>query len=441
MSHLELEAMRRILAGKGGPREAESVAEHLDSCDRCLAQAGTLIEELRAEKPGLRGDGPLQPVFDRIDRERRRGEEYLAAFAERAAQRRTNRRSQRDRVRMTKACHTIAFFNLVLEELREESSWTEAEFLASLALLSVEAMRQRQQITEAAAHDLQAQVWTAVANSRRKAAEWKHTHQALKDAGRHRQQGTGEPRLEAALLSISASTLADEGRSSQALDALDRCTSIYESLSEWALLARTFIKRANILVETQPGKALEALDHAAPLIPAEDWYLTLLAELLRVRCLIDLQKPTEALLAYRVVRRCSMAVREFACNFAAASRVLNCWMLLDSRSKPGPSLMVSWIAISSTSSHKDAFLDLLYIYERHMKAGNLEKAARVCRKALTNGSLVAIAHDQMRDVWTQLLEAAQHQVLSQDVLRDLRQYLSVHWKHPAGTPPKVRASR
>lgn len=85
MSHLALEAMRRILAGKGGPREAESLAEHLDSCDGCRAQAGTLIDELRTETPGLRGAGALQPVFDRIDRERERGVEYLAAFAERAA--------------------------------------------------------------------------------------------------------------------------------------------------------------------------------------------------------------------------------------------------------------------------------------------------------------------------------------------------------------------
>lgn len=29
---------------------------------------------------------------------------------------------------MTKACHTIAFFRLVLGELKEASSWDEAEF-------------------------------------------------------------------------------------------------------------------------------------------------------------------------------------------------------------------------------------------------------------------------------------------------------------------------
>ncbi len=31
--------------------------------------------------------------------------------------------------------------------------------------------------------------------------------------------------------------------------------------------------------------------------------------------------------------------------------------------------------------YKDAFLDLLYLYGRHMKAGDLEKAVSVCQKA------------------------------------------------------------
>ena len=94
------------------------------SCDRCRALAGTLLDELRAERPGLRGEGALHLVFDLIDRERQWGVEPLAAIAEWAELRRLpSRRGQRDRVRMTKACHTIAFFNLVLAEVREESSW------------------------------------------------------------------------------------------------------------------------------------------------------------------------------------------------------------------------------------------------------------------------------------------------------------------------------
>ena len=166
MSHLGQEAMRRILSGEGGPEEAGMAAEHLVSCDSCRSQAGTLADTLRGKSPELRGEGPLQLVFDLIDRERQSAVDYLAAVAEWAElQRLPSRRSRRDRVRMTKACHTIAFFNLMLGELKETSPWEEAEFLAGLALLCIEAMSQRQRITQAADHDLKAQLWCAVANN------------------------------------------------------------------------------------------------------------------------------------------------------------------------------------------------------------------------------------------------------------------------------------
>src|SRR4051812_24018987 len=133
MSHLGQGAMRRVLAGEGGSQQTEEVAAHLAFCDRCRAVAGTLLEELRAENPGLRGEGPLRLVFDLIDREHQWGVESLAAFAEWAELRHlSSRHSQRDRVRMTKACHTLAFFNLLLGEVKEEPSWEEAEFLAAL---------------------------------------------------------------------------------------------------------------------------------------------------------------------------------------------------------------------------------------------------------------------------------------------------------------------
>jgi hypothetical protein len=72
-----------------------------------------------------------------------------------------------------------------------------------------------------------------------------------------------------------------------------------------------------------------------------------------------------------------------------------------------------------------------------MKAGDLDKAARVCRRALTDAALAAVAHDQLRTLWTQLLDATHRQAVSQELLRELRQYLSLHWKHPAATPPML----
>src|SRR6185295_1419956 len=301
MSHVEREALRRILGGEAGPLEAEDAAEHLLACDRCRAVAGTLLEEFRAANhPGLPSGGPLQVVFDVVDRERQWGVESLTALAEWAEVRRLpSRRSQRERVRMAKACHTTAFLKLLLGELKEEAGWEEAEFLASLALLVIEAMHQRRRTTLRASHDLQAEVWTAVANVRRRAAEWRRAHQALDNAERHLKEGTGDRRLKAGLLSITASTLADEGHVFQALDVLEKCKVICQGLDDWELLARTLVQAANALAGTEPAKGLAALDQAAPLIPADDFYLLLLAELLRVECLLEVGKPLEALPVYR----------------------------------------------------------------------------------------------------------------------------------------------
>lgn len=439
MAHLGLEALRRVLRDEGG-LEAEVAVEHLVACDGCRALAGTVVDELRAGSLGLLVEGPLQLVVDIIDRERQWGMEAMAAIAEWAELRRLpGRRSQRDRVRMAKSCHTIAFFNLVLAELKEECTWDEAEFLAGLAFLSIEAMSQRQRITEATSHNLRAEVWTAVANSRRKAAEWQRAHQALAHAERHLKEGTGELLLEAGLLSIAASTLVDEGQEAKALEALEKCRVIYEGLSEWALLARVLVQRANVLVETDPSTALVALDHAVPWLPAEDGHLELLAELLRVRCLIELQRPNEAVQVYR---RC---FRLLIANPRVRLRIRGKFtggQLLDALGFKREAERLFDDVVERDIEHelyKDAFLDLLYLYGRHVKLGDLEKASRVCRRALTDSSLSEIAHEQLRDLWTQLLEAAQRQAISQDLLRDLRQYLNVHWKHPAAKPPVVAA--
>ncbi|HEV7505689.1 MAG TPA: hypothetical protein VGS07_12310 [Thermoanaerobaculia bacterium] len=438
MNHLGLETMRQILGGEGLSQEVGAAAEHIVACDRCRTLAGSVIAEVRTQSPRLRGEGPLQLIFDLIDQEHHWGMEALEAIGEWAEVRRLpSRRSQRDRVRMTKACHTIAFFNLVLGELKEAPSWEEGEFLAGLALLSVEAMSQRQQITQASSSDLQAQVWTAIANARRRAAEWKRAHQALANAERFLKEGAGDTRLKAGFLSIAASTLADEGQVAKALEALEKCKAIYDNLSEWALLARTLVQMANILAGTEPAKGLVALDHAIPLIPAGDSCLTLFAEMLRVECLLEVCKPSEAL---RVLRRCSHLL---AASPQVRTRIRGKFTVARLQDALGfkqqaERLFDEVVARDIENElYKDAFLDLLYLYGHHVKSGDLEKAARVCRRALMDSSLSAIAHDQMKTLWEQLLEAAQRQAITQDLLRDLRQYLSVHWKHPAAIAPIV----
>jgi tetratricopeptide (TPR) repeat protein len=437
MSHLGHEWMRRVLGGEESAQEAEAAAEHLVSCEHCRAQAGTILDELRAERPGLRGEGPLQLAFELIDRERRWGVESLAAIAEWSEVRRLpSRRSQRDRVRMSKGCHTLAFFHLLLAELKEASALDESEFLAALALLSIEGMGRRQ-LTEASQHDRQAEVWTAVANARRLAAEWKKAHQALSNAERHLKEGTGDPRLQAGLLSITASTLADQGQDAMALDALERCRAIYAAHSEWTLLARTMVQTANIFEPSEPAKGLVMLDQATPLIPADDSYLKLFADMIRVGCLLGVGRPNEALRVFRRSAHLLAAVPQIRLRIRGKFTGAR---LLDALGFKSQAVRLFDEVIDRDIEHdlyKDAYLDLLYLYGHHMKAGDLDKAAQVCQRALTDPVLAEAAHEQLRTLWTQLLEATRRQALSQELLSDLRRYLGAHWRHPAASPPAV----
>lgn len=438
MSHPGQELLRRILEGEGSAQETDLAVKHLVACGGCRARAASLLDEPRTRGRG-RPEGALRLVVDMIDQERRWGMDSLAALAEWADLRRMpGRRSQRDRVRMSKACHTIAFVELLLDELKEAPAWEEAEFIAWLALLSIERMGQRQQIGQALENDLQAKVWTAVANCRRRSAEWAKAQQALEHADRHRQKGTGDPLVEAGLLSITASTLADQGHVAKALTALDRCRAIYGDLSERPLLARTLVQMANILEPVEPSKGLLAIDEALPLIPAQDLYLLILAGFTRVECLLGIGQPLRAL---EVFQHCTLLLKDYPkVRPRIRSRFISA-RLLDSLGLTPQAERLFEEVIERDIEHelyKDALLDLLYLYGRHVKAGEFEKAAQVCTRALTDASLSEITHDQIRDLWTQLLNAAQVHAISQEALKDLRRYLNVHWKQPAAQPPVVK---
>ena len=104
--------------------------------------------------------------------------------------------------------------------------------------------------------DLQARLWTEVANARRVASEWSKATAALLQAGKHLAQGSGDPLLKARAQSISAFLSADQGRRVEALATLEECVQLCESQGAWALVARTMVHMAHTLVDTDPARAL-----------------------------------------------------------------------------------------------------------------------------------------------------------------------------------------
>jgi len=222
--------------------------------------------------------------------------ESLLARARWSLIRRETRREQQARVAASPECHTRAFGDLLLSELRAAGSRDEAEFIAHLALQVAKVMNEPAASTE----DFLARVWTEVANVRRIAAEWNHAQTALRRAEEHLARGSGDPLLKARARSIAASLRGDQGHRAQAVIILEECLKLYEAEKAWPLVARTLVKTAHTLVERDPARALALAEEALPLIPAEDPELRWLVESIRAESLIETGETGQALQAFHL---------------------------------------------------------------------------------------------------------------------------------------------
>ncbi|MBW8876638.1 MAG: hypothetical protein JF614_16860 [Acidobacteria bacterium] len=443
MPHVVKEVLGRVLAGQGGEAETGRVVQHLLECGRCRTLAAGRVpdRDSRSVRPkGPAGSAPLGVLRQVYELEQQKVVEALLAGAEWAELRRnSSRRSQRDHVRMSKACHTWAFLDVLLSEVRAAGSRDESEFIASLALLGIQGM-EAERYPQDLRNDLTGTVWIEVANVRRIAAEWVRAEAALQQAERLLLEGTGDPLLQGKLLSIQASVRADQGHGGQAIEILDRCKALYAELEDWPLLARTLVQAANLWAEAEPGKGLTALAQALPLIPRDDTLLRLQAESLRAECLIGTGQLDQALRVFSQAEPLRALHRQpriqLKSKFTGAQ-------LLEALGKRKEAEKVFEEVIAGELEeelYKDAFLDLLYLFEFHFKAGSLERAAEVCRRALSQLAMIDF-NEQLSVVWTQLLEATQRQAVDTQALSEARAYLRVHWSNPAAEVPKPSGHR
>jgi hypothetical protein len=233
-------------------------------------------------EPVLAHKGPSTGSQDRIAFEGNAALiEPLAARAEWSLLRRAPKREQLRRISGSSACHSTAFVEVLFAHVRDAGSRQESEFTASLALAAIQAMDERAEVK----HDLQAQLWTEIANSSRLDAEWKRALAALDRAHKHLAAGTGNPLALAKTQSVTASLHADQGQRSVAVTLLEECVRLYEREGAWPLVARTLVQMAHALATTEPARGLALIERALPLIPAADSVLRWLAESNRTECL------------------------------------------------------------------------------------------------------------------------------------------------------------
>ncbi|HTQ79427.1 MAG TPA: hypothetical protein VMM92_05485 [Thermoanaerobaculia bacterium] len=372
-----------------------------------------------------------------LGRARGKGDERqlapLLALALWSRIRREPRKDQQAQVTALAECHTRAFADLLLQELRAAPSRGEAEFVASLAL------RAAGGIAEPAAQreDFLGEVWTEIANVWRIAADWEQARRALGRSEEHLGRGSGNPLPRGRRRSVEASLLADQGRYEEAMTILDECRSLYEEAKEWTLVTRTLVKAANTLVDHDPARAMRFAEDALDLVPADQTELRWLAESVRTECLIEMGEVGQALQAFEVAESLrsghGRSDAERRSNFTAA-RLLEALGHLREAEQLFEAVIADGFA---RESYRAAFLDLLYLFGLHIRQEATEKAVQVCRAALTQLDLLDLGHEQLRAVWTELRDAAMRRAISRESLAEVRRFFTVHWKMPAARLPKI----
>lgn len=435
MAHVSNEELRRLRAGEAGEIEAEGLARHALSCQPCRARIADLVEDIT---PRAKREGALKALVELIRVEREKALEGLAARAEWCFFQGLTRKAQRDRVIQSRACHSLPFLEILLAGLRSANSWKDSEFFASLALLAVQGLDAKRCPTPLK-NDLLAGVWIELANTRRIGSEWHHATAALQKAEQCLAEGTGNSLPRARMLSITASLRAEQGHLSEAMTLLERCHKIYETSKDWHWVARTLVQMAHTLVDVEPIRGLACLDQASPLIPPEDVTLQWLAANLCTRGLIETGQVTQALLAFQHAESLlDTQTRPNArlTNTFTAARLLELMDRLKEAERLFEEVITGYL---EQELYKDAFLTFLHLFGFHIRAGSAEKAVDVCRRALDLLDLLELGHDQLRAVWTQLMDAARRQALTGHSLAMARNYLRVHWKHPAPKAPVFTA--
>jgi tetratricopeptide (TPR) repeat protein len=413
-------------------RMTQEVEEYLRAHWKFPAPTDPLFTAAQ-DSPALHTKVPVMEDEELDPEELERLLQPLLASAEWSYIRRKPRRVQQALVASTPICRTKAFGDHLLGELRKAGSLEESEFIAHLALRAAKGMTEPVAIVE----DFRARVWMEVADVRREAAEWDHVEAALRKAEDYLARGSGDPLLKAKSMSVTAALYADQGDPERAVALLEDCAKLYESQTAWPFVASTWIQTAEILVETEPARALDLVERASPLLPRYEIILRWEAGSLRTESLIELGEIDQALQAFKHAEtwRHELARPDDRrrSDFTAA-RLLEALGDIENAER----LFRRVIAEAfEREAYQEAFLDIVYLFGFHLRQGETEKAVELCRFAIAQLDLFGIGHEQLRTVWTDLMDAARRRTTGQETLAKVRKYIRAHWKQPARTPPAV----
>lgn len=437
-AHLSRSALSRLLSGEAAQSEVDCALPHLVACRPCWELAARVVEELKRGNALARTPDARAAVLTLLEEEEKAAIRLLKARAWWAELKALSREEQMERIRSVAMLRTRTLFEVMLAEARtaapgdpfvgEETALVAHELAGSLSSSRYPAKVRS---------DLQAEAMIVIANCRRLAADWKGSQAALSAASNLLDRGTGDPARQARFLSICASLATDTGRFETALGLLGRAAELYRSAHDPAGLSNVVLKEAGTLLaanrhEEAVARAREALAMLSP----GDARVEMLARSIVTEGLLFLNRPSEALRSFVATRpiyeqlwsrRTELKVTYLEAILLGA---LGC---ARESEKAFRDVIDGYV---EEELYKDAFLSLLTFFETLVKRGALRKAKQVYKQS---ADLLAQAgtgsHEQMRQVWRQLLRQIEGDSLKEYQLQEVRQYVYRHWNTPAARAP------
>jgi len=433
--HFTREALTRLLSGPLNEAETARAIQHVVSCRRCLASAeGCLALKKIGGGPTTRALETRNALRTVIEAKASCAVETLKAESWWAEIVDVSPAEQIKKIRSTAALQSLPVFETILAAAKavglSDPYLGEATIRAAL---TVAESLPEPRFSRALKNDLLGEALTAVANFRRIAADWPGSAEAIAEARRHLAHGTGDPGLEAGLLSIHCSLCTDTGDLEKALSLVRRAVEIFRELEDWHGVAHNLVNEANCLLAAyRPAEAIERATFALEHMPAHDLRLQALARFILVEGLVILERPLEALRYFMEAKplceQADLGTRLRAVYFKAR--------LLDGLGCAREAEKLFRKAVRACFDHelyKEAFITLLTLFECFCRRGALGKAAALCEAAIEATSEAGAAcNDQIRRAWEELLAAVRVRQLSEAELLAARQYLVRNWSVPRG---------
>ena len=360
--------------------------------------------------------------------------ERLRAWSSWAELRKLPAAQQIERLRKVQALQTREMFDAVLAAAAaaalEDPARGEETALVARALSGI---LPKSWCSEASRHDLLGEALRVIGNCRRLRGDGPAAAAALAEAHSHFDQGTGDPRRKARLLSVEASLAADTWKFDQALALLARAAAIYRRAQDVAALGSITLKEAGTLLAA--GRQEEAMARAGEVLRSlspKEVRLEMLARSIGAECLAFLGRPIEALrslaAAWPFYERIQGRRTEPQLRFLEAL-VLDSLGYLD---KAEAAYRQSVMGYMEAELYKDAFLTMLTRFETLFRRDAWEQAARACEEALTlEGQIAAPGHASMIALWRDLLTLVTEQRLTEQRVLEARHAVVRHWSSPA----------